>query len=194
VPEKPFAEPLPCNRADLHEPRYSREWLSGTVSFSVNGLPTGASASFTPSTVSGQGTTTLNVATASSTLVGSYTLTITGSTGALSHSVTVKLVVNSSADSAFRQALRACRSSETLWELHRLDCGAGRFTGSVSLMVAGVPRRVTASFNPTTVNSSGSSVLTIRVGSRSRAGTYKLTITGTSGNLVHSTSVTLVLK
>jgi len=169
--------------------------FSGTVSFSVNGLPTGASASFTPSTVSGQGTTTLNVATASSTLVGSYTLTITGSTGALSHSVTVKLVVNSSADfsvSASPASLSIVRGHSGSYTVS--IAALGGFTGSVSLNVAGVPRRVTASFNPTTVNSAGSSVLTIRVGSRSRAGTYKLTITGTSGNLVHSTSVTLVLK
>jgi hypothetical protein len=70
--------------------------FSGTVSFSVSGLPSGASASFTPSTVSGQGSTTLNVATSSSTPAGSYALKITGSTASLSHRVTVNLTVTSS--------------------------------------------------------------------------------------------------
>jgi hypothetical protein len=69
--------------------------FSGTVSFSVSGLPSGASASFTPPTVSGQGTTTLNAATSSSTPAGSYTLKITGSTSSLSHSVNVNLAVTS---------------------------------------------------------------------------------------------------
>jgi hypothetical protein len=173
----------------------SANGFSDTVSFSLSGLPSGASASFTPSTVSGQGTTTLNVGTSSSTPAGSYTLTITGSTAALSHSVTVKLVVNAAGDFS----LSATPSSRTIVRGHSgtytvFVSPAQGFTGSVSLKVSGVPSRVTASFNPTAITGSGSSVLTIRAGSRSHAGSYKLTITGTSGNLVHSTSVTLVLK
>jgi len=70
--------------------------FSDNVSLSVNSWPSGTSASFTPSTVSGQGTTTLNVGTSSSTPAGSYTLTITGSTASLSHSATVNLTVTSS--------------------------------------------------------------------------------------------------
>jgi hypothetical protein len=68
------------------------------------------------------------------------------------------------------------------------------FTGSVSLQVTGVPNRVTATFNPVTVNGLGSSVLKLQAGRKSRVGTYNLTITGTSGSLVHSTTVTLVLQ
>jgi hypothetical protein len=169
--------------------------FSGTVSFSASGLPPGASATFTPSTVSGQGSTTLNVATASSTPVGGYTLTIMGSSGGLSHSVTVNLTVNSAGDfsvSASPASLSVLRGHSGNYTVS--VAALGGFTGSVSLKVAGLPSRVSASFNPVTVNGSGSSTLTIHAGSRSRAGTYKLTITGTSGNLVHSTSVTLVLK
>jgi hypothetical protein len=169
--------------------------FSGSVSFSVSGLPSGASASFTPTSVSGQGTTTLNVATASSTAAGSYTLTITGSSGALSHSVTVKLVVNPAGDfslSATPSSLTIVRGNSGTYTVS--IAALQGFTGSVSLNITGVPSRVTASFNPTTVSGSGSSVLKMQPGRRSRAGTYNLTITGTSGNLVHSTSVTLVLK
>jgi uncharacterized membrane protein len=158
-------------------------------------LPSGASVSFTPSTVSGQGTTTMGIATASSTSAGSYTLTITGSSGALSHSVAVKLTVNSAGDfsiSANPTSLSIVRGHSGTYTVS--VAALGGFTGTVSLKVTGLPGRVTASFNPATVNGSGSSVLTIRAGSRSRAGTYKLTNTGTSGSLVHSTSVTLVLK
>jgi hypothetical protein len=169
--------------------------FSSTVSFSVSGFPSGASASFTPTSVSGQGTTTLNVATASSTTAGSYTLTVTGSTGALSHSVTVKLVVNPAGDfgiSATPSSLTIVRGNSGTYTV---SIGALQgFTGSVSLKVTGVPSRVTASFNPATVSGSGSSILKMQASRRSRAGTYKLTISGTSGNLVHSTSVTLVLK
>jgi hypothetical protein len=169
--------------------------FSDTVSFSVSGLPSGASASFAPSTVSGQGSSTLNVATTSSTATGSYTLTITASSPSLSHSVTAGLRVNSPQDfvlSASPSSLTIVRGNSGNYTVS-ISALQG-FTGSVGLNVAGVPGRVTASFNPATVSGSGSSVLKMQASRRSRAGTYKLTITGTSGSLAHSTTVTLVLK
>ncbi|HEX3436006.1 MAG TPA: galactose oxidase-like domain-containing protein, partial [Pseudacidobacterium sp.] len=55
--------------------------FTGNVSFSVTGLPSGATASFTPTSVSGSGSSTLAVNTSSSTPTGTYTLTITGTDG-----------------------------------------------------------------------------------------------------------------
>ncbi len=169
--------------------------FSDTVSFSVSGLPSGASASFAPSTVSGQGTSTLNVATTSSTPVGSYTLTITASSPSLSHSVTAGLTVNSAQDfslSASPSSLSIARGNSGTYTVS--IAALQGFAGSVNLKVTGVPNRVTASFNPATVSGSGSSALSVQTGRKSHAGTYNLTITGTSGNLAHSTTVALVLR
>jgi hypothetical protein len=107
----------------------------------------------------------------------------------------VKLVVNPAGDfslSATPSSLTIVRGNSGTYTVS--IAALQGFTGSVSLKVTGVPSRVTASFNPATVSGSGSSVLKMQAGRRSRAGIYKLTITGTSGNLVHSVSVTLVLK
>jgi hypothetical protein len=68
--------------------------FSGVVSFSMTGPPAGATAAFTPTSVTGSGSTTLNVTTSTTTPVGSYTLTITGTTGTLTHSTAVTLLVN----------------------------------------------------------------------------------------------------
>jgi hypothetical protein len=68
--------------------------FTGTVALSASGLPSGASASFTPASISGAGSSTLNVTTTTSAATGSFTLTITGASGSLSHSATVTLVVN----------------------------------------------------------------------------------------------------
>ncbi|HTD22249.1 MAG TPA: chitinase [Terriglobales bacterium] len=68
--------------------------FSGSVGLSVNGLPAGTTASFSPSSVSGSGSSTLTVSTSSSTAAGSYTLTITGASGSLTHSAMVTLIVN----------------------------------------------------------------------------------------------------
>lgn len=67
--------------------------FTGTVSLSVSGLPSRATASFNPSSIAGSGSSTLTITTASKTPAGTKTLTITGTSGALSHATTVSLVV-----------------------------------------------------------------------------------------------------
>jgi hypothetical protein len=67
--------------------------FTGTVIFSVSGLPPGATATFNPNSVSVSGSTTMNVTTSMSTPVGSHQLTITGGSGGLTRSATVTLNV-----------------------------------------------------------------------------------------------------
>jgi subtilisin-like proprotein convertase family protein len=73
--------------------------FSSATTLSVSGLPSGASAGFSPNPVTppagGSTGSTLSVTTAAGTPAGTYTLTITGTSGALSHSTTVSLVVQS---------------------------------------------------------------------------------------------------
>jgi hypothetical protein len=67
--------------------------FTGTIAFAVSGLPQGATATFSPTSVSGSGSTTMSVTTSLTTLPGSYQLTIIGGSGGLTHSVTVTLGV-----------------------------------------------------------------------------------------------------
>jgi hypothetical protein len=67
--------------------------FAGTVSLSVSGLPTGATPTFNPASVSAGSSSTLTVATTSSTPTGSYPLTITGTSGSITQTATVTLVV-----------------------------------------------------------------------------------------------------
>ncbi len=68
--------------------------FSGTVNFSASGLPSGTTASFSPVSVSGAGSTTMTLTTAASTPGGTYNVTVTGTSGSLSHPATAVLVVN----------------------------------------------------------------------------------------------------
>jgi len=70
----------------------------------------------------------------------------------------------------------------------------GGFTGAVSLGVSGLPTGVTASFNPTSITSSGSSTLSVSTLASAPPGNYTLTLTGTSGSLTHSTTVSFVIS
>jgi hypothetical protein len=68
---------------------------------------------------------------------------------------------------------------------------SGGFVGPVSLSASGVPTGSNATFNPSSTSST--STLTVTT-TGSPAGSYVLTITGTSGSLIHTTSVSLKLR
>ena len=70
----------------------------------------------------------------------------------------------------------------------------GGFSGSVDLSVSGLPTNATGSFTPATVSAGGTSTLEISTPSSVAPGSYPLTITGTSGSMVHTTQVTLVVS
>jgi len=69
--------------------------FAGSVDLSVAGLPVGATAAFDvdPLPVTSTGSAVLTVATAPTTKQGSYTLTVTGVSGAIVHSATTSLQI-----------------------------------------------------------------------------------------------------
>ena len=167
---------------------------AGTVSYSVVfGLPAGATATFTPASITGSGTSTLTIATTATTPIGSYTLTITGSDGVLSHTVAATLVV-----SAPDFSLTATPSSQTINQGSPTSYAVtlnpiSGYSGTVSFSVSGLPAGVSGSFTPATLTGSGSTVLNITTLASTTPGTYPLTITGTDGTLTHTATVTLVV-
>jgi len=67
--------------------------FNGAVSLRVRGLPTNASASFNPGSLTGHGTSTMTVSTNTLTSTGTFTLRIRATSGSATHSATVQLVV-----------------------------------------------------------------------------------------------------
>ncbi|MER6546076.1 glycosyl hydrolase family 18 protein [Streptomyces sp. NPDC001250] len=66
------------------------------VDLAVSGAPSGVTASLSPSSVTAGGTATLTVKTAASTAPGTYTLTVTGTSGSTRHGSALTLTVNGS--------------------------------------------------------------------------------------------------
>ncbi|HUA68206.1 MAG TPA: hypothetical protein VMA13_06625, partial [Candidatus Saccharimonadales bacterium] len=67
----------------------------------------------------------------------------------------------------------------------------GNFTSNVVLSVSGLPMCASATFSPTNLAGSGSSLLDVTASTNTPGGTYTLTIFGTGGGLTRSTTVTL---
>jgi unsaturated rhamnogalacturonyl hydrolase len=68
------------------------------------------------------------------------------------------------------------------------------FSGPVGFKVSGLPSNASGSFSPISVTGSGTSTLTISTGRKTTTGMFTVTITGTSGSLVHTAKVTLVVQ
>ena len=168
--------------------------FTGTVSFSVSGLPAGAAATFNPTSVPGSGTSTMSVTTSSTTPTGSYPLTITGTSGTQTHTASVTLVVTApvtpnfslSASPASQSVVQGASTSYTV-----TITPSGGFTGSVTLSASGLPAGAAASFAPNPATST--STMSVTTSSTTPTGSYPLTITGTSGTLSHTASVTLIV-
>jgi hypothetical protein len=169
--------------------------LSTTVSPSGMGV----SASVNPTNGTPTYTSTLTISTTTGTTTGTYTITVTGTSGSLSHSATYTLTVTTPPTGDF--SISASPSSLTI---HRTGSGSttvtitslNGFSGTVSLSTGTLPAGVTASFNPTsiTVGSGGSGTSTLTfTSSGAPRGTFSITVTGTSGSLSHSTTITLTI-
>jgi hypothetical protein len=166
--------------------------FSGQVTLSVDGLPTGANGTFTPNPATGS--SSLAVTTATTTPTGSYPLTIRGVSGTLNHSATATLVVSPAPDFS----LSATPSSRTVGgtvsstTYNLTITPINNFNSPVTLSASGPLIGALGTFSPNPATTS--STLTVSIMSNTPAGTYTLTLTGTSGSLTQSTTVTLVVN
>ena len=164
--------------------------FNGTVALAASGLPAGVTASFSPASTASRSTVTF--AAASSAAASSSTVTITGTSGSLTSKVTIALAIApapnftlSASPTALSIAIGATGSSTlTLTPLNG-------FASSVTLNVSGMPNGVTGqlSNSPT----AGTLILKLAASALAKAGTSTITITGVSGGLNHTATVSLTV-
>jgi PKD repeat protein len=259
--------------------------FTGTVAFSVTGLPSGATGTFNPASVVASGSSALSVSTSASTPAGTYPLTIRGTSGGFTRTAGVSLVVTAPSNQAPTATIVSPASNMTInpgdtvsfsgsgsdsdgtiaayaWTFPGGSPGTGNvagplnvaystpgsytatftvtdngglasapqtraitvadfslsatttsgtvapgasaaytatvtpssgFTGAVTFSITGLPLNATASFSPPSVVGSGSTAVTVSTSASTPAGTYPLTIRGTSGGVTRTAAVTLVV-
>jgi hypothetical protein len=137
--------------------------FTGTVTLTASGLPSGASAAFSPSSVTltsgSTGSSTLTISTTSSTPTASSTITVKGTSGNVNGTVSAGLTVNPPLSSSL--SMSATPASVTMapgsTAVFTVQLTRTNFPGSVTFAVlGGLPSGATATFtpNPTTGNSS----------------------------------------
>jgi hypothetical protein len=167
--------------------------FNSPVSLSVSGLPATVSSSFVPPSTTSSSALTLTPA--ATTAIGTYPFTITGVSGALTHTTSATLVVNPAGSFTIgvappsQSVVQGAGTSYTV----TVTPESG-FTSAVSLSVNGLPAGASASFSPNPAVSPGySSTLSVTTGSSTPTGPYTLTVNGTSGNLTRTTTASLTV-
>lgn len=184
--------------------------FTGSVSLSASSLPSGATASWklsngTTSNVvpASLNSATLTIQTAASTPNGNIQPLITATSGNLTHTANVTLVVQPTAQPNFSVTTNPASQTVLQGDLASYSVTVtrtGGFSGSVSLSVAGLPKGATASWSPSSTLSGVSTAATLQIdtASNTQTDTYTLSVTGTgtigSGSVSRSAAPTLIVQ
>ncbi|WP_349262046.1 hypothetical protein, partial [Actinocrinis sp.] len=170
-----------------------------SVALSASGLPTGATATFSPTSVTAGGSSTLTLATASTTPTGTYTITVTGTGATHTHTTTYALTVTAPVANDFSLSLSPTSGTVTQGSSATSTASTAVASGTaqtVTFSATGVPTGGSVTFSPTSVTAGASSTVTIATSSTTPTGNYTVNVVGTypGGSPTHSASFTLTVN
>jgi hypothetical protein len=176
---------------------YQINAFSDPVALSVVGLPDGASAVFTPQTVTPPGSAIMEVRTVSSTPKGLHYLTVLGTGGGKQHSATVALTVEDASSPDF--SIGAAPTTISMVGSHSANISVNLvsiygFSGNVSLSVPELMDGVKVKFTPPGLVPSGTSIMNLTIDASVPADTYYFEVQGTSGETTHSAIIRVDLN
>ncbi|MEU5691750.1 M4 family metallopeptidase [Actinosynnema sp. NPDC020468] len=168
-----------------------------SVTLTVSGQPSGVTASVSPGTVTSGSSATLSVSASSSAAPGTYPITVKGTAGTVSHSVTYNLTVGGQPPAndfglVLNPTSGSAAAGASLTSTVATSVTAGE-SQKVGLTVSGAPSGVTASVSPGSVAAGENATLSISIGSSVAAGTYTLTVTGAGTSVSHTATYTLTV-
>jgi hypothetical protein len=156
--------------------------LTGAVTLQVSGVPAGVTAILNPGPASG--TTFLELSASGSAAPGTTTITVTGTSGSLTHTLGIPLtvIVPVSDFAVFaRPASLAVSPGASVTSTISATTQTG-FNGSPTFSASGLPAGVTAMFGPTTTTSGGSTAtLTLTASSTAAPASATVTVIGMAG-------------
>jgi parallel beta-helix repeat protein len=171
----------------------SNNGFDSMVSLSASGLPPDATAAFEPISRTPNFTSTLTISTTSTTPVGTYPITVTGTGGGTIHEATYTLTVTTpdftvsvSPTSGSKNRGESITTTVSLVPINGFD-------STVSLSASGQPSEAVATFEPPSGMPGFTSTLTISTTSTTLTGTYSVSVTGTSGGITHEATYTLTV-
>ncbi len=167
------------------------------VGIAVSGLPAGVTVAPATPTVTPGSPQTLTLTAAASAVASSSTITVTGTSGALVHTATFTLNVAAAAPADFTLTINPTSltlTSGTQGQGTAVTATAvNGFSGTVSVTVSGLPAGVTVAPTTLTLTPGTPQTLTFTAAANAVAGTSSVSVTGVSGALTHTASLTLTV-
>lgn len=162
--------------------------FSGAVNLTVEGAPTGLTATITPAQVAtGATQATVSVTAATAVAAGTYPLTIRGAaTGLTAQTATLTVTVTTPPPASIALAVSSAGTTLAPGDNSTFNATVTRtnYTGTVTVAVSNVPTGVTAN-----VQSTGDThAITISVGATATPGAYPLTITASGTGVTSQTA------
>ncbi len=167
------------------------------ITLSASPAISGVSFGFAPNPLAANGSSVLTCTTTAGASTGLKTITITGTSGALSHTAVVSLTINAAASPDFTLAASPGSATVTAGGSANFtlsDTALNGFAGSISLSASPAISGVSYSFAPNPMAANGSSVLTCSTTAGASTGVKAITVTGTSGALSHTAVVSLTIN
>jgi hypothetical protein len=158
------------------------EGFSDPVTLALQDEPSGATVVFNPNPVTPPGTSQLSITTAASTPAGNYTMTVTGTSGVLTDTANLTLIVASAAPSftlSISPATRIARPNQVV-SYTTVVAEANGFSQPVSLTVVGLPTGVDAGWSVNPVTPGDSSILTLSIPDSPPFGDHSPQVVGTA--------------
>jgi hypothetical protein len=171
----------------------SNSTFASAVALSVDSLPDGMSASFSPSSIAspGSGNSTLTLYASASTTPHVYSIRINALGQSIAHSVT--LSVNVPGFTLTRSVSSVSVSMGGTGSVTATSAPLTGFNSSVSFWVSGLPSGVTATYSQWNIAApgAGNCVVTLHAASNTIPGVYSLTLNAQGGGVTKSTPLTL---
>ena len=179
--------------------RNSTATYSDTAFFSVRGLPAGVTASFTPGSITGAGSSSLVISVPAGFAPGTYGLLVVGTGIGLIQTSPLTLIVPGTGNGNSSLVLQSSEATllaqpgaitATTLTLGGNGVNSDTFVFSVS----GLPAGATAAFSPNSLSAPGSAALTLYLAGGVAAGSYPLTVTATGSMAAQATVLSLVVS
>jgi subtilase family serine protease len=171
--------------------------FDGSIALTASGQPSGVTVSFSPTSITGAGTSTATISVGSTVTAGTYTITVTGTSGSTTETTTISLTVTAVGNFTIKAApTNVSVAPGGHGQVKVTTAATGSFDSSIALTASGAPSGVVIEISPATIAApgNGSAAIRINVSSSAKAGTSTITITGTGGGNTNTTTFTLKIS
>jgi kumamolisin len=169
--------------------------FSSAIALSATGLPSGVTVTFSPTSITGTGSSTVTIAVAATTAAGNYKIKVVGTSNGTTEMVAISLTVN---DVYFTIAsspasLSIAEGGSGTAKINTV--AAAGFDSALTLSATGYPTGVTISLSPKAIKKpgTGTSTMTVKVGKKVKAGNYTITLNVSGGGVTHTLAVPLAV-